>query len=556
MLYGMAAVCALGAAALLMGKKTGRLRAPLYAAALAAAAAAFVLAAVGQSSGLLYFRPAYAPEETVSVFFDAVSGGDEELARTCLAGGAQRPTLAAPEDAAAAELFVARQDGFTWAFDGETEYDGLEARIPVRVTAPDLGAMREDLRAQVMTRLETLVDARAYDEVYDEGGMYRPEVTDEVYGEAVHALLAGGESYETGRTLTLRLRYEAPEWHIVPDSALFAALGAEFESEANNAKSAVLDGLTYIRKIYRIGENDPVAPAPRSENFGTTTDPAVIRALIDASAPLLEGQDTVWSEDIELLPGSEISYYSDETILVIVWKERVNQKGCTFAEVRIADPSQFRRHLSGDSYDSHVREYCSQLAGEVNAVLATNGDFYAYRPLGITVFQRELYRFEPEWLDTCFFTAGGEMLMVPRGSFTTREEAETYIRDNDVLFSAAFGPTLIENGEMKDLGNGRYKVGQGEEFYSRSTIGMTDKLHYLLMTINFATGATVSTIPEAAQILLDKGCVNAYALDGGQTAELWMNGTVLNRVDWASERPVSDIFYFASALPAEKEAGA
>ena len=556
MLYGMAAVCALGAAALLIGKKTGRLRAPLYAAALAAAAAAFVLAAVGQSRGLLYFRPAYAPEETVSVFFDAVCGGDADEARACLALGAQLPALGAPEDAAAAELFAARQDGFSWAFDGETERSGLEARIPVRVTAPDLGAMREDLRAQVMSRLETLVDARAYDEVYDEGGMYRPEVTDEVYGEAVHALLAGGESYETSRTLMLRLRYEAPEWRIVPDSALFAALGAEFESEANNAKSAVLDGLTYIRKIYRIGENDPVAPAPRSENFGTTTDPAVIRALIDASAPLLEGQNTVWSEDIELLPGSEISYYCDETILVIVWKELIDHKGCTFAEVRIADPSQFRRRLSGDSYDSHMREYCSRLAGEVNAVLATNGDFYAYRPLGITVFQRELYRFEPEWLDTCFFTAEGEMLLVPRGSFAAREEAESFIRDNDVLFSAAFGPILIRDGELQDLGTGKYKVGQGDTDYSRSAIAMTDRLHYLLMTINFGTGATVATIPEAAQILYDKGCVDAYALDGGQTAELWMNGKVLNNIDWNAERQVSDIFYFASALPEGKEAGA
>lgn len=556
MLYAMAAVCALGAAALLMFEKSGRLRAPLYAAALAAAAAAFVLAAAGQSRGLLYFRPAYAPEEAVSSFFDAVCSGDGESARARLTDGAQLPTDAVPEDKAAAELFAARRDGFSWALDGESACDGLEACVPVRVTVQDLDAMREDLRTEVTTRLETLVDKRAYDEIYDEDGLYRPEVTDEVYREAVHTLLAGGKSYETSRTLTLRLRYEAPDWRIMPDGALLAALGADFASEANNAKSAVLDGLTYIRKIYRIGENDFAAPAPRSENFGTTRDPAVIRALIDAASPLLEGQDTVWSEDIELAPDSEISYYSDETILVIVWKELIDHKGCTFAEVRIADPSQLRRRLSGDSYDSHVREYCSRLAEEVNAVLATNGDFYAYRQLGVTVFRRELYRFDPEWLDTCFFTAKGEMLLVPRGSFTAREEAETFIRDNDVLFSAAFGPILIRDGELQDLGTGKYKIGQGDTDYSRSAIAMTDKLHYLLMTINFGSKAGVATIPEAAQILYDKGCVNAYALDGGQTAELWMNGKVLNNIDWNAERQVSDIFYFASALPEGKEAGA
>ena len=85
---------------------------------------------------------------------------------------------------------------------------------------------------------------------------------------------------------------------------------------------------------------------------------------------------------------------------------------------------------------------------------------------------------------------------------------------------------------------------------------MTDELHYLLMTINFGSRVGVATIPEAAQIMYDKGCTDAYALDGGQTAELWMNGKVLNNVDWNAERQVSDIFYFASALPEGKGAGA
>ena len=330
----------------------------------------------------------------------------------------------------------------------------------------------------------------------------------------------------------------------------YADLGASFEDSANNAKSNVLDGLTYIRKIYRIGENDLIAPAPDPANFGSTTDPAVIRALIDGASVLLEGQDTVWSEDIELAPNSEISYYYDETILVIAWREIIDGKGCTFAEIRIADGSQLRRRLSGDVYDAPRREYGSKLASGANAVVSTNGDFYAYRQLGITVYQRKLYRFDPTLVDTCFFTASGDMLLVPKDSFTTREEVEQYVLDNDVLFSAAFGPIMIQDGELQDIG--RYKLGEVHDHYSRAAIGMTDKLHYLLMTINFTRGATVSTLPEAARILYDKGCVKAYALDGGQTSELWMNGRILNTIDWNAERQVSDIIYFASALPSGK----
>ena len=41
----------------------------------------------------------------------------------------------------------------------------------------------------------------------------------------------------------------------------------------------------------------------------------------------------------------------------------------------------------------------------------------------------------------------------------------------------------------------------------------------------------------------------AYCLDGGQTATVAMNGKVLNRLANGSQRYISDIIYFATALP-------
>lgn len=327
-------------------------------------------------------------------------------------------------------------------------------------------------------------------------------------------------------------------------------LASAFEAGALNVKSGALDGLTYIPKIYRIPENDLTAPPPNPANFGKTTDPAVIREVIDKASELLDGQNTVWNENVQLFPGAEYTFYYDETILVIAWRERVLGKSCTFAEVRIADGSQLRRALAGNSYDSPSREYCSRLASDANAVVATNGDFYSFRPLGITVYQRQLYRFENELVDTCFFTAGGDMLPVHRNTFQTREEAEQFVRDNDVVFSVAFGPIVVENGEL--LKYKSYRVGQIFEDHSRSIIGQTGKLHYLLMTIKIEGGGGVpAKLWEASQIMHDKGCIQAYTLDGGQTAELWMGGQILNNIDWSAERQVSDIIYFATALPSD-----
>ena len=42
---------------------------------------------------------------------------------------------------------------------------------------------------------------------------------------------------------------------------------------------------------------------------------------------------------------------------------------------------------------------------------------------------------------------------------------------------------------------------------------------------------------------------NAYTLDGGQTGAIIMNDKLINRPDWGFQRHISDIFYFATAIP-------
>ena len=51
----------------------------------------------------------------------------------------------------------------------------------------------------------------------------------------------------------------------------------------------------------------------------------------------------------------------------------------------------------------------------------------------------------------------------------------------------------------------------------------------------------------------DFGCEKAYALDGGQTAEHIMDKHFVSHVDWSEERMVSDIIYFATAIPDSQE---
>ena len=57
------------------------------------------------------------------------------------------------------------------------------------------------------------------------------------------------------------------------------------------------------------------------------------------------------------------------------------------------------------------------------------------------------------------------------------------------------------------------------------------------------------TLPVFAQYMHEKGVVNAYNLDGGQTGEIVINNEIINHIDFGEERTVSDMMFFATAMP-------
>ena len=317
----------------------------------------------------------------------------------------------------------------------------------------------------------------------------------------------------------------------------------------NNASADALGDLAYIRKIYTLQESDTVAPVPDPNGFGITDDLAEVQAVIDRAAVVLDGQELIFRPDVEFVPGAPFRYYLDDTIFVLAWQEYIENRCCTFAEVKVAHGSQVRRKIAGDSYSSGVQLYASTMANAANAVVAINGDFYEYRNLGITVYQRTLYRNNPATVDTCFFTASGDMLFSRAGQLMGQGEAQRFIEDNDVVFAIAFGPVLVDNGELQEIKS--YPIGEINTMYSRSCISMKGELHYLLMNINWDGDRPRATIPELARYVYSKGVDKSYTLDGGQTSEIVMMGGPINHVDFNSERSVSDIIYFATAIPEE-----
>lgn len=325
----------------------------------------------------------------------------------------------------------------------------------------------------------------------------------------------------------------------------------DYERTVNNMTSGALEGLIVIPKEYRLSEDLTIAPKPDPNGFGSSSDPADTIPILDAAARLLDGQDMLWSPDTTLMPGSSVRWYLDDTILAITWKQIIGGSVYSMSEVKVADASQFRRYLADDTFAAPVQYRPTEMARTVNAVVALNGDFYKFRDLGIVAYRRGLYRAEGQRLDTCFVDGNGDLKFVKRGELTTREDMERYIAENDILFSLTFGPVIVENGV--NVTPATYPVGEINETYARSAICQLGELHYLVLALNSEGYNThTQTLGGLANTLVSMGITTAYTLDGGQTATLIMGGDLINRVVYGSERNVSDIIFFATAIPEEE----
>ena len=337
------------------------------------------------------------------------------------------------------------------------------------------------------------------------------------------------------------------ESRTVADS-VSASIMSKFNMYVNNASSEALDGIVPIKKVYTLAEDLIVAPEPNQSLFGKAASPAELDPVIADAAKLLDGQDTVFNSSVELMNGSEVNYYLDETILSITWKQAIKGACYTFTEVKIADASQFRRYMADNSFGSSIQYMPSDMAKTVNAVVAMSGDFYKFRDMGIVVYRRNVHRVEGEDIDTCFIDGKGDLNFVKRGEIMDEASAKAYVEENDILFSLAFGPVLIEDGI--NVCPDSYPIGEIHETYSRAAIAQLGELHYLLVTINYeGPYVAASTIGELAKTLEGIGVDKAYTLDGGQTGTIIVNDEVINNVDYGYQRNISDIIYFATALP-------
>ena len=508
---------------------------------------------LASSTGTLVFLPGETPEAATAEFMNAVVASDENAANAMLMSADNLFPVPAGTDEVENIYLDALKNSYSYEFTSGCECTDTTATRKVRFTCLDLNAPVPDIFDSLHEELAYMVENEKKSDIYDDDENYRPAVLDKVYKDAATKVMSWSQKYYTTTDFEITMNYVNGEWKVLPNDKLKLALAGCVPtgiSASNNIKSEVLGELTYIPKVYTIAENAVSGPAPNPEKYGVTENPEDILALIDEYPRLVDGKEPFFNAESDFVK-KEIQYYADDTILVITWKERCQGHFCTFSEVYVADPSQFRRKFSADTFGSSIQKFASELSRESNAVVAMNGDFYRFRGEGLTVYQRTLYRFNPYKLEVCHVDASGNLNFTYAGELKNAEETEQYVKNNDILFSLCFGPVLVDNYEPH-ISSDTYLLGQVTTRYSRSAISQRGACHYLLMTLNHGYGCPTATISELRSIMMEKGVENSYTLDGGQTGEIIMQHKVLNQIDFDTERTVSDILYFATAIPEDE----
>lgn len=299
-----------------------------------------------------------------------------------------------------------------------------------------------------------------------------------------------------------------------------------FSTASANLLSTSLSEIYSLPKRYVLEQNNDPTPVPNSENFIKIDDP--------------ERQN---------YDGSQIDCYFDDTIEVKCWKEKIDGTIFNFAEVEIADPSQFRRKLVDDVISKKHLAYPLNTFKKMHGVVGMTADYAAYRSYGIIVQYGNMVRSTSNgMLDIMIYDKDGNLSYIRDKDYKKSE----YYDSSDVIYTFAFGPMMVDDYKLNKTDRlDNYIIGQVDQVYPRACIGQFgyDK-HYLLCTVDYKSRSVRgTTVRRLAEVMQQKGVRFAYNMDGGQTAALMYHNKLFNEVAYGGQREVSDILFFATAIP-------
>ena len=289
-------------------------------------------------------------------------------------------------------------------------------------------------------------------------------------------------------------------------------------------------------------------------------DSGFMRLLVPSAHAEESETETSYSLPIDFSAGMEPNPdaytengYQDDSLTIKL--ETREEEGVTWriAYVQIKDASQLRTGIAGSKVTSNRSTYISAMAKEYNAVLAINGDYFAdqetKKTYEIRMGQTRKAKTNKK-KDILFIDENGDFHLFIKSDKT---EMEAFSASGlQVINAFTFGPALVKDGQLLTVDKEYGYNPNGKE--PRMAIGQVDQLSYV---VALAEGRSSTSDGVTQQALADfmyneLHCVQAYNLDGGNSATMIFNGEYYQTGRTINnERQQSDFIYFATAVDPE-----
>ena len=233
--------------------------------------------------------------------------------------------------------------------------------------------------------------------------------------------------------------------------------------------------------------------------------------------------------------------YQDANITLTITEYREHDTTIYVADVVLSSPTLLRTAFAQSAYGRNVTEKTSDIAADVGAILAINGDYYGSRDRGYVLRNGVTYRETSMGYDALAILADGSFLIVEEG-----ETPLSDLADAGAVQVLSFGPALVTEGKVAVTAED--EVGKAMADNPRTAIGMIEPGHYVLVVSDGRTRQSEGlTLLQLAEFIQGLGVVTGYNLDGGGSSTMVFMGEVINNPTTngkkITERSVSDIVY-------------
>ena len=243
---------------------------------------------------------------------------------------------------------------------------------------------------------------------------------------------------------------------------------------------------------------------------------------------------------------SEDGYFDDSIELRLETLE-MDSVICKVAYIAISDPSQLRTVTAGKPSSSRVA-LISSMAEKNNAVIAINANYLSNDPVK-TSFE---YRMGQKVRNKLNRTK--DLLIIDENADfnlfikSDKDEVQAFEDAGHQIINAfTFGPALVKDGELLTLDDNYGYNPNGRE--PRLAIGQIAPLNYIIVLAEGRSKDSQGlTHEELANIMFDLGSMQAFNLDGGNSATMVFNGGYYQNKTRSNERAQSDMIYFASLI--------